>query len=155
VQASAGMRRGGAPRASTPCRRGDGTRETGQHRRALASGISPPGYGGRLGIPPDAEPPWSTRYPELLKLYDDEPALAKGNRIVRNICMGGRWLDLLDKLTDKIVYVKDNLVNEDPHFVDAGHQNFQLRDDSPAYKLGFKRIPVQQIGLLKDEPRAR
>jgi len=108
----------------------------------------------RLNAVPYKEPPWSTRYPELLKLYDDEPALAKGNRIVRNICSGGRWLDLLDKLDDKVVYVKDNLVGEDPLFVDAGHQDFRLKDDSPAYKLGFKRIPFEEIGPQRNRPRA-
>jgi len=35
--------------------------------------------------------------------------------------------------------------------VDRKHQ---LRDDSPAYKLGFERIPVEKIGLLKGGPRA-
>ncbi|MGB9626718.1 MAG: right-handed parallel beta-helix repeat-containing protein, partial [Phycisphaerae bacterium] len=109
----------------------------------------------RLNAVPYREPPWSTRYPELLKLYDDEPAVAKGNRVVRNICVGGRWLDLLDKLDDKIVYVKDNLVNVDPHFVDAEHQDFRLKDDSPAYKLGFKTIPVKEIGLQDRRARAR
>jgi len=108
----------------------------------------------RLNAVPYKEPPWSTRYPELLKLYDDEPAVAKGNRIVRNICVGGRWLDLLDKLDDKVVYVKDNLVSEDPLFVDAGHQDFRLKDDSPAYKLGFKRIPFEEIGPQRGRPRA-
>jgi len=108
----------------------------------------------RLNAVPYKEPPWSTRYPELLKLYDDEPAVAKGNRIVRNICSGGRWLDLLDKLDDKVVYVKDNLVGEDPLFVDAGHQDFRLKDDSPAYKLGFKRIPFEEIGPQRNRPRA-
>lgn len=108
----------------------------------------------RLNAMPYKTPPWSTRYPELLKLYEDEPALAKGNRVVRNICVGGRWLDLLDGLTDKVVQVADNLVTADPHFIDAEHQDFQLKDDSPAYKLGFKRIPIDRIGLLKNEPRA-
>jgi hypothetical protein len=103
----------------------------------------------RLNAMPFRDPPWSARYPELLKLYDDQPALAKYNRVVRNICVGGRWLDLLDGLTDKVVEVADNLTNADPHFVDAQHRNFQLQDGSPAYKLGFKRIPIEQIGPRK------
>ena len=108
----------------------------------------------RLNKMPYKDPPWSTRYPELLTLYQDQPALAKYNTVVRNISTGGRWLDLLDGLTDKVVTVKDNLVNEDPHFVDAAKGNFQLKDDSPAFKLGFTRIPVEKIGLYKDELRA-
>ncbi len=100
------------------------------------------------------EPPYSTRYPELLKLYDDEPAVAKGNRIVRNICVGGRWLDLANGLTTDIVHVKDNLLDADPRFVNREKEDFRLKDDSPAYKLGFKPIPFEKIGLYEDERRA-
>jgi hypothetical protein len=41
-------------------------------------------------------PPYSTRYPELLALYADSPAVPKHNRIVRNVSYGGRWIDLYD-----------------------------------------------------------
>lgn len=99
-------------------------------------------------------PPWSTRYPQLLTLYQDEPALAKGNVVTHNISVGGKWLDLLDHLTDKIVKVKDNLVDKDPKFMDRAHGDFQLRDDSPAFQLGFKRIPVEKMGLYQSEDRA-
>lgn len=108
----------------------------------------------RLNAIPYKTPPWSERYPQLLTLYDDEPALAKYNVVARNICVGGRWLDLQDKLTDKIVRVEGNLVNEDPRFVDGEKRDFRLRDDSPAFKLGFKPIPVEKIGLYNDEWRA-
>jgi len=108
----------------------------------------------RLNAVPYKLPPWSTKYPELLTLYEDEPALAKYNVVARNICVGGQWLDLRDGLTEEVVQVKDNLVNIDPHFVGADKQNFQLKDDSPAWKLGFRRIPIEKIGPYKDELRA-
>lgn len=98
------------------------------------------------------EPPYSTRYPELLTLYDDEPALAKYNAVVRNVCVGGRWLDLHDKLTDKVVRVEANLVDVDPHFVDREKGDFRLKDDSPAFKLGFKPIPFEKIGPTPPRP---
>jgi len=41
-------------------------------------------------------PPYSTRYPELLALYVDSPAVPKHNRVVRNVSYGGRWIDLYD-----------------------------------------------------------
>ncbi|MCE5249212.1 right-handed parallel beta-helix repeat-containing protein [bacterium] len=138
------------------------------------------------------EPPYSERYPELLKLYDDDPAIPKNNKIIRNVSYGGRWLDLYDGVDFSTVMVKDNLIADpvlckwirklggqaidypngdkeitdiltsngnmvtdtNPGFVDPEHGNFQLRDDSPAYKLGFKRIPVEQIGLSVDEYRS-
>jgi hypothetical protein len=45
------------------------------------------------------------------------------------------------------------IIDTDPGFVDLEHENFQLKDDSPAYKLGFKRIPIEKIGLYIDEYR--
>ncbi|MHB9030790.1 MAG: right-handed parallel beta-helix repeat-containing protein, partial [Candidatus Latescibacterota bacterium] len=56
------------------------------------------------------EPPYSAKYPELLALYGDDPAVPKNNRIIRNISYGGRWLDLYDGMDLSIVAVKDNLI---------------------------------------------
>ncbi|MBN1492259.1 MAG: right-handed parallel beta-helix repeat-containing protein, partial [Phycisphaerae bacterium] len=108
----------------------------------------------RLAAVPYKEPPWSTRYPELLTLYADEPALAKYNKVVRNIAVDNKkWLALQNGLTDAVVEITDNVVDIDPHFVDVDHQDFRLRPDSPALKMGFKPIPVDKIGLYVDEFR--
>jgi len=42
-------------------------------------------------------------------------------------------------------YDADSLVG-DPRFVDAAHDDYRLRDGSPALKLGFQPIPVERIG---------
>ncbi len=34
----------------------------------------------------------------------------------------------------------------DPRFVDPAAMDYSLQDDSPAYRLGFQRIPVERIG---------
>jgi hypothetical protein len=103
---------------------------------------------------PYKQPPWSTRYPELVNVLEDEPGLAKYNTISRNICVGrGKWLDLHDGLTDKVVKLENNLTDQDPRFVDAAHQDFRLKDDSPALQLGFTPIPVEKIGLYNDPLR--
>jgi hypothetical protein len=134
------------------------------------------------------EPPYSERYPELLKLYDDEPGVPKYNKILRNVSYGGRWLHLHNGIDMSLVTMEGNLITdpilcvsfdkganitkfgdqammdvlkksgnmviyENPGFVDLDNENFQLRDDSPAYKLGFKRIPIEDIGLYVDEYR--
>jgi hypothetical protein len=42
----------------------------------------------------------------------------------------------------------------DPLFVDRAADNYELRPESPAYKLGFERIPREKIGPYRDELRA-
>ena len=42
----------------------------------------------------------------------------------------------------------------DPRFVDRAADNYRLQPDSPAFKLGFKPIPMDQIGPYQDELRA-
>lgn len=98
------------------------------------------------------QPPYSERYPELLSLYDDEPAVPKYNAIERNIVFGGRWITL-SGLNDKTVLISDNMIDIDPGFVDLLGGDLRLRDDSPAWKLGFKRIPMEEIGMRNDEYR--
>jgi hypothetical protein len=107
----------------------------------------------RLAEMPYREQPWRSRFPQLLKYLDDEPAVPKGNVVARNICWGGRW-DSFEKKALPQIRFEDNLLNVDPRFVDAGAQNFQLRDDSPAWKIGFQRIPIEKIGLYAGEDRA-
>jgi len=105
----------------------------------------------RLQAMPYQQPPWSTRYPLLVGITQDEPAAPKGNLVLRNICVGGRWDEIEEKIRPLVTF-RDNLLDQDPHFVDPARLNFQLRADSPAYRLGFKRIPVEKIG---PQPPAR
>ena len=98
------------------------------------------------------KPPYSTHYPTLAKILEGDPAVPKGNVVQRNICCGGRWLNLqgVDK---EIVAIKDNLIDTDPGFIDPANRDFRLKDDSRAYKLGFKRIPIERIGLTEKSRR--
>ncbi len=45
------------------------------------------------------------------------------------------------------------IIITDPGFIDVDNENFQLIEDSPAYELGFKRIPIEEIGLYKGQYR--
>ena len=100
------------------------------------------------------QPPYSLRYPKLASIVEEDPAAPRGNAVVRNISMGGKWLNI-DGFDSSLVAFQDNLVDVDPHFVDPAHMNFQLKPDSPAYPLGFKAIPFDEIGLYKSEYRRR
>ena len=106
----------------------------------------------KLASLPYQKPPW-TKYPHLANLLDDEPYLPKYNVVERNVFVRGQWNGIRPK-AEPHVTVRDNLIDEDPLFVDEAGANFQLRDGSPAFALGFKRIPVEKIGLYQDECRA-
>lgn len=99
------------------------------------------------------EPPYSDRYPPLVPILDEDPAAPRGNLVARNICHGGSW-DEIEAKARPLVKFENNLLDQDPKFVDAAKLNFQLREDSPAWKLGFQRIPVEQIGLVAGEGAA-
>lgn len=99
------------------------------------------------------KPPYSERYPQLVGILGDEPKSPKGNVIARNICVGGRWDDIEDKARPYLKF-EDNLIGEDPLFVDAANQYFRLKEDSPALKLGFQPIPIDKIGPYEDPLRA-
>lgn len=94
------------------------------------------------------QPPYSTKYPDVVKLLDDEPKSPKGNRIARNICWGGTW-DEIEEIARPYLVLESNWVQEDPHFVDAANLDFRLKPDAPAFKQGFVPIPMESIGLFK------
>lgn len=96
---------------------------------------------------------WRSRYPALPNILNDRPAEPIGNRVTRNICIGGTWLDLADKLTDKTVTLEQNFVDGAPNLVDADKVDYTLRPDAPARHAGFKPIPFERIGLYANEYR--
>ena len=95
-----------------------------------------------------AQPPYSTRYPKLASTLKDDPFSPKGNVIARNVSHGGEWLKVTPFGDRVMVETKDNLTDRDPLFVDPANGDFQLTEGSPAYDLGFQRIPMEKIGLL-------
>ena len=99
------------------------------------------------------KPPYSERYPTLPHILEGEPKAPEGNVIARNICWGGTWDEVEEKARPYLTF-EDNLVQEDPHFVDAEHQDFRLKADSPAFALGFEAIPIDRIGLYESPDRA-
>ena len=109
----------------------------------------------RLKAVNHTQPPYSTRYPKLAVILDDEPAQAKGNRVIRNISIRGKWIELLDGLDDKIVEIKNNLTDagEDILIVEQGVM--KLKDQSLASKIGFRPIPVGKMGLHKGTAQVR
>lgn len=98
-------------------------------------------------------PPYATRYPELAdlrKYYATQDGVPPGNvTVTHNINVGGagaKWLSLRWGADASMTHVADNVTGADPGFVDAAEGNYQLRDDAPALKAGFRRLPLEQVG---------
>lgn len=113
------------------------------------------------------QPPYSVKYPILLSLYNDEPALPKGNKIVNNISYKEPWLRLLYGIDLNTVYVQDNfvsdpkgeyenkkdyIVNGNPGILDYEH-GVNIKLDRKVFARGFQQIPFEKIGLKKDKNR--
>jgi hypothetical protein len=112
-----------------------------------------------FGVKAD-QAPYQEKYPHLDFVLD---ALLRGtgipplgSAVYRNIALGnaGKWLATHWATYPDYFEFHDNLADEDPGFLDPAFGIFQLRNDSPAYaKIGFRRLPFEKIGLLKDEYR--
>lgn len=94
------------------------------------------------------KPPYSTRYPDLPGILNNDPGAPRGNRIVGNICVGGKWDDI-EASARPLVTMTDDFIGPDPGFVNAAKGNFRLKPSSPPAKAGFKPIPFEEIGPQK------
>ena len=108
------------------------------------------------------EPPYSQRYPKLVTILEQNPFAPEGNVVTHNVSFGGRW-DGVSREAREYVTVADNLIDQNPHFatpdrIGDGKQpravDFALQDDSPAWGIGFEKLPLDQMGVQKDEFRA-
>ncbi len=96
------------------------------------------------------KPPYSEKYPELVTLLNDEPALAKNNCIEQNIFCGGKWRDLKNNLNDSIVCFKNNKVVKECDFYILSGNRIKINPESEIFPNGFKKIPVEKIGIIND-----
>jgi hypothetical protein len=109
-------------------------------------------------------PPWSTRYPTLANILENDPRAPLGNTFERNVYYRSPYRDPeawcrshSDKHIDKpYLKITDNFVaDSDPGFIDAGGMDFQLKQDATVFRRvpGFKPIPFGKIGLYRDQYR--
>ncbi len=126
------------------------------------------------------QPPYSTKYPKLPHMMNDEPKAPKGNIISNNICMGGNWDKpsgfwgmSIEKIARPFLKMENNIVAPgsgvedslsksftitDPMFANSKNperSHFQVKQKSPALKNGFKQIPFDKIGLYNNNSRTK
>jgi Right handed beta helix region len=101
----------------------------------------------RLEAMPYKSELWSKRYPELVGMLEDSPAVPKGVRIERNLFVKSEPYEL-HKPAEKYVVPQGNLELAEPGFLDPAKGNFRLRGDSPVYQKmpSFKTIDFDKIG---------
>lgn len=95
-------------------------------------------------------PPYSNRYPELAKYFEDNPGLPKRNQIDKNVFVG--ITKIIDGDLKFLEYSDTNFVtNEDPGFVNEKDRNFKLKTTSEVFRkiTGFQQIPFEKIGIIK------
>ncbi len=105
---------------------------------------------GRMPVKGDSSwKPWMTDFWLRIDCRDE-----KGQVFIDNVTMHeaeplNEWQAWQDAGWDK------HGILADPLFVDAAHDDFRLKPESPAIKqLGFKPLPIEKMGLYKDELRA-
>ncbi len=100
------------------------------------------------------EPPYRVKCPKLATILDEAPYFPGGTVVAQNIAFQCKeWLHLQDRLTDQAIAVKDNLTTGNPGLANPARLDFRLSSSSPAFRLGFQKIPVEKIGLQKYEYR--
>ena len=103
--------------------------------------------------------PWSTRFPSLPTLLQNNPALPFGCVLERNIVIGTtKAAELRGKPEHfNVVTLRDNavLTMDDMRFTDAIKLDFRMAPNAPAFQKvpGFTAIPFQQMGLQTDDHR--
>lgn len=116
-----------------------------------------------FALPVD-ESPWRERYPQLAMLRNairDKTLRAPETRtrIERNVVWGGpeTWLVHAKPYpysADTWLVGRNNLAGVDPLFADASKDDYRMRPESPAFKTGFKALPVGKMGLYESPERA-
>ncbi len=96
------------------------------------------------------QPPWSTHYPNMARLFEKAPDFPRRNFVENNVSV--RSGDFGDTGDGRINLV----VNEDPGFKNAAAMNFALTPQSFVFTRlpGFRNIAFENMGLRIDEFRA-
>lgn len=98
------------------------------------------------------QPPYTTRYPDVVGLMEPVPGVPRVSRASRNVfVMGGQ----VSSGNWQVPEGENWITAQDPGFVNAAAGNFTLKRDSEVFKKlpGFRPIPFAKMGLYKDELR--
>lgn len=89
--------------------------------------------------------PYAERYPELANILEDEPAVAKGNRIESNVIQCPIGIDV-QGIEKGIVAIRNNTNRADAVFVNAPSRDYGVDGSDIAKRLSIEPIPFEEIG---------
>jgi hypothetical protein len=104
---------------------------------------------------------WKDSYPPLQNILGDEPAAPKGNRIEKNIFIGGTWNDVF-KDAKAYVSLDKNFTNNVEIFLNGNPgsdadpipiERFRLKPGSIPIGNGYDPLPLKEIGLYESDGR--
>jgi hypothetical protein len=116
-----------------------------------------------FALPVEASP-WKERYPQLAMLRNAirnktvRPPETR-TRVERNVIWGGaqEWMVHAQNYprSERSWMIGDsNLAGADPLFLDSAKGDYRMRPGSPAFKKGFKSLPIEKMGLYASSERA-
>ena len=114
----------------------------------------------RLNAMPYTNTLWSTRYPALVNILDDDPGVPKRNVFAKNLSAGGKWEDIappirpLQTVSDNLVFDKDMAWLKLVCNASGQPERLIYKDPAAVRKLGFQDLPLSKMGLVADPYRA-
>ena len=107
----------------------------------------------RLAEVPYQQEPWSSRYPNLLTILQDEEALPKYDTVVRNAYVASGPAEIASAAVPTATIAANWAVADTAGvgFVDAAAHDYQLTSKAPIFAAihGFAPIPFDQIGIVR------
>lgn len=103
---------------------------------------------------------WAARYPALVNILEDDPGVPKRNVFAGNISAGGKWEDIAPSIRSLQTVTNNLAFDGDPDWAhlekdEAGRPvRLTFKDPSAVEKIGFRPLPLEQMGLQPDERRA-
>ncbi len=94
-------------------------------------------------------PPYSTAYPHLANILQDDPQAPKYDIIAGNLTIGGTWL-FDDGVPARAVTIEGNRQFATAEAAGINPVTFAVQPDGQAAAMGFPTLPLRQMGPVKN-----
>ncbi len=100
---------------------------------------------------------WTTAYPEMLPMLENDPLLPLNNIMYNNLIVGGKATKFLGSAGQYLDMGENYVTNADPGFVDMENRNYLLKEDVklPAELGEFQKLPFTRMGRYDSRARQR